>query len=508
MASVIANNPEPEAAWRAVLKRDPFDAVALQGLGRVMLRRKRSAEAIALFAAAAEDSNDPDLLTSLAAVLVDIGRIEEAEPYLRRALADQPQNFAVLFDLGKALLLRGQSWDALCHLRHALRLAPDRTDIVLAMAGALIAQGNAAYAGGDMRQAEHLYREAIGLGVDLEAAYNNLANALTGQLRLSEALEAYRAALSVNPEADTAGFAYSLCLLLSGDEEQGRHHFERRRRVETLRRDHERRPELPQWHPGISLTGKRVLLTAEQGSGDLIQYARFAPVVAQSAASVVLEMPWPLINLFQTLPGIERIVGLDDTVLDCDIACPLLSLPLLLGQANGVPPPYITAPPARIPRWAAWLGRSGPGRRIGLVCSGDQRHPRDRERSIALSVFAPLLELPGLTFVLPQTEIRDTDRVAFEAADNLRCPAAALTDYADTAALLSGLELLITVDTSAAHLAGAMGLPVWTLLTYAPDYRWGIGRDDSPWYPSIRLFRQEQPDQWEPVIQRVCEALR
>jgi ADP-heptose:LPS heptosyltransferase len=172
-----------------------------------------------------------------------------------------------------------------------------------------------------------------------------------------------------------------------------------------------------------------------------------------------------------------------------------------------MPPPYVSAPEDRLARWAAWLDRSPPGRRIGLVCHGDQRHPRDRDRSIALAAFAPILTLPDIAFVLVQTEIRSTDRAAFEAADNVRCPAAALTDYADTAALLSGLDLLISVDTSAAHLAGAMGLPVWTLLPYFPDYRWGLGSDDSAWYPSMRLFRQERAGAWQPVIERVRAAL-
>jgi ADP-heptose:LPS heptosyltransferase len=265
---------------------------------------------------------------------------------------------------------------------------------------------------------------------------------------------------------------------------------------------------LPQWRPGIDLTGRRVLLTAEQGSGDLIQYARFAPILAREAAAVVLEMPWYLAELFRTLPGIERVIGLEDSDHGCDIACPLLSLPLLLGADAGVAPPYVAAPAGRSARWSAWLDRSPPGRRIGLVCHGDPRHPRDRDRSIALTALRPLLDMPDVGFVLVQTEVRAADRAAFEAADNVRCPAAALTDYADTAALLSGLDLLISVDTSAAHLAGAMGLPVWTLLPHCPDYRWQLGRNDSRWYPSMRLFRQERPGAWGPVIERVRVALR
>jgi tetratricopeptide (TPR) repeat protein len=508
MADSGVTSSEPEAAWRAVLARDPFDATALHGLGRVLLRRKRSAQAIALLSAAANESDDADILTDLAAALIAAGQGAETEPYFRRALQTDPENYHALFGLGRLLLTQGQSATALELLRHALTISPEAAETAATLVGALIAQGNTAYAGGDMTEAEHLYRQAVGFGLDLVAAYNNLGNALTGQLRLSEALDAYRAALAIDPNSDNTGFAYSLCLLLSGNEDEGRRQFEHRRGVEPLKRDHERRPGLPQWRPGIELAGRRVLLTAEQGSGDLIQHARFAPILAQTAAAVVLEMPWPLAGLFQALPGVEQVIGLDDAAPGCDIACPLLSLPLLFGADAGMPPPYVTAPEDRLPRWTAWLDRSPPGRRIGLVCHGDPRHPRDRDRSIALATLAPLFDTPDVTFVLVQTEVRQADRATFNAADNVRCPSAALTDYADTAALLAGLDLLISVDTSAVHLAGAMGLPVWTLLPYCPDYRWLLGRDDSPWYPSMRLFRQDRPGEWGPVIDQVRLALR
>ena len=167
---------------------------------------------------------------------------------------------------------------------------------------------------------------------------------------------------------------------------------------------------------------------------------------------------------FPDVPGIERVIGLDDPAHGCDIACPLLSLPLLSGCGCGRGAAICRGPCGRLARWAAWLDRSPPGRRIGLVCHGDPRHPRDRDRSIALAALAPLLDIARCHLRSGADGVRASDRAAFEAADNVRCPAAALTDYADTAALLSGLDLLISVDTSVAHLAGAMGLPVWTLL--------------------------------------------
>jgi tetratricopeptide (TPR) repeat protein len=500
---------ESETAWRAVLARDPFDVAALHGIGRILLRRKRPAQAIALLsAAAATEDADAEVLCDLGTAFVAAGLIGDAEPWFRRTLEVQPDHFQALSGLGGLLLGFGRAEAALGLLRQAMLVAPEGAGTTVPLAGALIGAGNAAYGAGDMAAAERLYREAMGCGVDMAAGYSNLGNALTGQLRIDEAQEAYRAALAIDPVNDAAGFAYSLCLLLSGDDAEGWRWYECRRRVDPLRRDHERHPDLPQWRPGVDLAGQRVLLTAEQGSGDLLQYARFAPALGQIAAAVVLEMPWPLAALFRGMAGIERVAELDDVIRDCDIACPLLSLPLLLGPDAGVEPPYVGTRPERVGRWKTWLDRSGPGRRIGLVCSGDPRHPRDRDRSIPLSMLAPLLEVEGVAFVLVQTEIRDSDRAALDSADNLRCPAAALTDYADTAALVAGLDLVISVDSSVAHLAGAMGVPVWVLLPFCPDYRWGLGREESRWYPSMRLFRQERPGEWGAVVQLVAGALR
>lgn len=459
-----------------------------------------------MLAAAAAENPSAAILTDLGSALIAAGRIEEGEQRLRQAMALQPDLYHALFNLG-GLLLKRDPLEAITLLRRALVVAPGDSDAAQALASALIDRGNAAYGDGDMPAAEHFYREAIGFKPDFAGGHTNLGNALTGQLSLPEALAAYRSALVLEPDSDNAGFAYGLCLLLAGDEVAGWRHYECRRGVPELRHNYQRHPDLPRWRPGDSLAGKRVLLTAEQGNGDLLQFARFAPVLARQAGSVWLEMPWYLSPLMHALPGVERVIGLDEPAPDRDITCPLASLPLLLGPQAGLTPPYIPAPEGRLGRWAAWLDRSPPGRRIGLVCSGDARHPHDRRRSIPLADMAPLLAIADIVFVLLQTERRETDSAAFEAASHLRCPGAALTDYGDTAALLTGLDLLISVDTSAAHLAGAMGLPVWTLLPYCPDYRWKLGRDDTDWYPSMRLYRQDRPGDWETVIRRVGQDL-
>ncbi|HBK04574.1 MAG TPA: hypothetical protein DDZ81_01785 [Acetobacteraceae bacterium] len=485
---------------------NPLDAAALYAMGYALLAEGRPAQAVAMLSAAAESGYNATVLNDLASALILSGQAHEAEQRLREAIELEPSLFHPLFNLGGLLLSRG-SGEALGWLRLAYAADPAGPDVVPAMVSALLAEGNAAYGAGRLIEAETLYREAIAMQPQSSGGFANLGNALAGQLRTEEAVAAYQSALALAPWDDTAGFAYGLCLLRNGRDHEGWAEFERRRSVPALRHNYLRHPHLPQWQSGLSLAGRRVLVTAEQGYGDLIQYARFVPALARVAAGVVLEVPWTLAGIFDDLPGVGRQIGLGEPAADCDIACPLLSLPLLLGTEAGIAPPYVTPSPPRVGRWANWLDRSRFARRVGLVCSGDPRHPLDQARSIPLADFAPVLAVPGVSFVLVQTEIRASDRPAFDAFDDLRCPAAALTDYADTAALLSGLDLLISVDTSAAHLAGAMGLPIWTLLPFCPDYRWKLGSDDTAWYPSMRLYRQQRPGDWETVIRRVRDDL-
>jgi tetratricopeptide (TPR) repeat protein len=488
---------------RAALDRDPFDPAALRGLGLAVLHRRRPAQAAALLSAAAAIDPCAGTLCDLGAALAAAGRPDEAERHLRRALSAEPGHPGASIALAELLRASGRTGDAIALLRAAR--GDDATAAALAIA--LIEQGNAAYLNDEMAAAEASYHEAVRLAPALPAAHLSRGNALTALRRLPEAEAAYRTALGLDPGCDDAAFALSLSLQLAGRYGESLGPYERRRQVAALRPNYGRRPGLAQWRPGGTLAGRRVLVTAEQGFGDMIQHARFVPALAAIAAEVVLELPWPLAPAFQDLPGAARIIALDDPDPACDVACPLLSLPLALGTDSPPAPPYVAPRPERAFRWAAWLARSGPGRRVGLACSGGPGHPDDKRRSFPLALFGPLLDVPGATFVLVQNEIRDTDRDTFDRAENLRCPEAALTDFADTAALLAELDLVVSVDTSVAHLAGAMALPAWTLLPYYPDCRWMLGRDDSPWYPTMRLYRQERPGDWDTVIRRVRDDL-
>jgi tetratricopeptide (TPR) repeat protein len=490
---------------RAALAREPLDTAAMHRLATGLLDRQRSAEAVAVLSFAASLRAEPALLSDLGTALIQIGQPQQAEAAMRRALAADRAFYPALCNLGALLLDTGKPRDAEAILRDAIRSAPERPEAVGSLAKALLLQGNQAQIAADPERAEALYRAAAAEQPEFATAHYNLGVALLARLRVTESIAAFRHALALAPADDGTAFALALALLMTGNEAEGLVLHERRVHAPFLRPNFTRRPALPLWQLGDCLSGKRVLVLAEQGTGDIIQHARFLPALASIAAEVTLEVPWLAAGLFRDLPGPARVITLSDPDPQADIAVPLLSLQRAVGQP--VAPPYLHAWPERQARWADWLDRGPPGRKIGLACSGDPRHGRDSERSIPLAAFAPLLDLPGATFVLVQPEIRDTDRDFFDQADNLRSPVAALTDYADTAGLLAELDLLVSIDTSTAHLAGAMARPVWTLITYSPDYRWGLGRDDTTWYPTMRLFRQDRAGDWDTVIARVRNEL-
>jgi hypothetical protein len=256
------------------------------------------------------------------------------------------------------------------------------------------------------------------------------------------------------------------------------------------------------------LDGKTILVHAEHGLGDAVQMARYLPLIAGRGGRVILRCHDELRELFKSLPGIDRLIGEGDRIPAFDVHCPMMSLPFALStELNSIPAqiPYLRADPNRV---AAWRDRLLPWEgltKIGLVWAGSPQHQYDRQRSIPLTAFAPLSAAKRTVFFSLQKG----------AASSQRCPSGLnlvdetrfLVDYADTAALISQLDLVVSVDTSVAHVTGALGKAVWILLPLAPDWRWLLNRSDSLWYPTARLFRQHHRGQWEPVIQEVAEAL-
>ncbi len=265
----------------------------------------------------------------------------------------------------------------------------------------------------------------------------------------------------------------------------------------------------PQWFGAEPIRGKTILLHAEQGLGDTLQFVRYVSRVAAQGARVVLEVQPALKDLISGIEGPAEVIARGEDLPEFDIHCPLLSLPLAFGTRLDTIPadiPYLTVPPDRITAWSSHLERSAL-HRVGLAWSGGRTHRNDHNRSIALTHLAPLFADPQIQFVSLQQELRDGDLEILQANPQIVHFGDELHDFADTAAVVSELDVVISVDTSVAHLAGALGKPVWILLPFAPDWRWLLDRKDSPWYPTARLFRQPKIADWDGVIECVRQEL-
>jgi hypothetical protein len=330
---------------------------------------------------------------------------------------------------------------------------------------------------------------------------------LVAMRRFDEALQSFDRAVAAQPASAISNFHRAFPLLSLGRYAEGFEAYEWRRRGERpfVPLPHFTQPELA---PGQDVKGKTLLLYSEQGMGDIIQYARFARVFADKGAKVVLATYPALLRLLSTLgPDIE-VVPPQGPAPDFDFTCPLMSAPHKLSLTLETLPaqgPYLS--PLRF-NVESWRGRMGalPGLRVGLAWSGNPQYANDWTRSIAFEKLRAIMDVPGVTFVNTQRDLRPSDEAAFAAAPIVDFRTL-LTDFAETAALVSELDVVVTVDTSLAHLAGAMGKPVWLLLSAVSDWRWLQDRGDSPWYPTARLFRQKTLGDWAPVFADVKAAL-
>jgi tetratricopeptide (TPR) repeat protein len=354
---------------------------------------------------------------------------------------------------------------------------------------------------------------ALTLRPDYVEALNSRGVVLKELRRLDEALASFERAVALEPDHADAHLNEALLRLLMGDFERGWPQNEWRWQDAAfgVPKPHVRLPRRdftqPQWRGSEALYGKTILLHSEQGFGDTIQFCRYARMVATRGARVILEVEEPLRQLMSGVSGVWYCAAKGETLPDFDLHCPLLSLPLAFGTRLETIPtatPYLRAGADE----RDWEARLPPGDRprIGLAWSGNPHHRNDARRSIPLDALAPLFDFDA-TFVSLQRDVREGDAAALEESRILDL-GGELADFADTAALMSRLDLVITVDTSVAHLAGALGRRSWILLPFVPDWRWLIDRDDSPWYPTARLFRQADTREWPSVVARVREALQ
>jgi Flp pilus assembly protein TadD len=415
-----------------------------------------------------------------------------------RGLALRPDSAEVLCNRGIVLRELKRFDEALASYDRALAIRPDYAD-------ALNSRGIVLRELGRLDEALANVDRALAIRPGFAEALTSRGTTLIELKRLDEALASFRRAQAVRPDYADAHWGESFCQLLAGDFGAGWEKYEWRWRTgqAALRQFLQ-----PLWLGDQDVAGKTVLLHAEQGNGDTIQFCRYATVLAERGARVVLEVQPALKSLLSCLIGVQQVVATGEPLPEFDFHCPLLSLPLACGTTLQTIParvPYLTPAPGLVQDWRTRLATDGP--RIGLAWSGNKQHGNDRNRSIALRRLAPLLDC-GATLVSLQKGPRDDDRAWLaEHPEVLRY--SDFPDFADTAALISLLDLVISVDTSVAHLAGAMGKPVWILLpAVGLDWRWLLERDDSPWYPTARLFRQRAIGDWDSVINRVADELR
>jgi Flp pilus assembly protein TadD len=452
------------------------------------------------------DPNHAEAIHHLGVIAFQAGHPEDAVGIIRNALAINPRNAAALSNLGLALQRVGRHEEALANYDRAIALTP-------AYPEALYNRGNALRELNRLDEALASYDDALVHRPTYVEAHVNRGRTLRGLGRPEEAIAAYDRALQLRPGLPAAELNQGFARLTIGDFAGGLPQLEARWREEQMAGT-QRSFAAPLWDGREPLQGATLLLHAEQGFGDTIHFCRYVPLLAARGARVVLEAQPVLVPLLRTLDGVASVVPRGERLPDVDFHCPLMTLPLVCGtRLESIPaaPAYLRAEEGRV---AAWQNRLGPrrhaqgGTRIGLVWSGSTGHRNDRNRSLPLSSLTALFT-PEREFVSLQKEVREADLETLRArADCVRSFGDELTDFADTAALVSCVDLVIAVDTAGAHLAGALGRPLWLLLPFAADWRWLLGRRDSPWYPTARLFRQPRPGDWASVIAEVETALR
>ncbi len=352
---------------------------------------------------------------------------------------------------------------------------------------------------GEFAKAVGCYQQALQFFPRQSELWCNLSYALLFSRNLKAALRCFRRALVIDPGSCEAHFGLAHSYLSQGLYSVGWQHYERRRKKAM---------PMPRWQ-GEDLCGRRILLHAEQGLGDSLQFARYVPLVAARGGRVVLQVQPRLKRLLAGIDGIDEFSDDDATAGQIPCHCPLPSLPAVFRTRPSTIPSqtrYLTANHEAVERWSTHT--AGLGLKVGLAWAGDPRHGRDLHRSVSLSMLEPILRTPGVSFFSLQRGAAAEQITQLPDGIKVREIEDQGADFAETAGAIMALDLVITVDTSIAHLAGALGKPVWVLLAFVPDWRWLLMREDSPWYQTARLFRQHSPGEWNGVMTRVAEQLQ
>jgi tetratricopeptide (TPR) repeat protein len=564
----VGNHADAERCCREALAQNPDHAATLHLMGLLSLEHRQYDQAVEWLSHAIRSDPKPLYLRSLGTTLLNQGRSEEALQVFDKAVQLRPDDADLWRNLGDALVERQRPQDAILSYQHALKLNPRHLDAAR-KAGILLHQearheealscfnlseelegdhlptfrwralalsslqrfeealadnirahtldpgadscentGNVLRALSRHDEAIAWYDRALALRPDSAIALDNKAVALAELHRFDEAVAANRQAIAADPGYAVAKWNLALVQLLTGNFEAGWAGREARWKIPAFSRGY---PKLsrPTWLGVEPVAGNTILVCAEEGFGDSIQFVRYVPMLAARGARVILVVQDALCSLVAEMEGVAQCLPKSAPALpDCDFHCPMSSLPLAFGTRLETIPAKTSYLRAAAERARAWQQRLGAHDRlrVGLVWAGNPKHSNDRNRSLQTGLLAPILDLDAC-FVSLQKDPRPEDRPILGERPEIVDFTADLTDFAETAALISCLDLVITVDTSVAHLAGALGCATWILLPFTPDYRWLLDRDDSPWYPTVRLFRQAEAGDYRSVIDRVRAEL-
>ncbi len=521
-ARVIVMNPQNAEAYRergnlflergkhhqsindfdAAIKIQPQDTQSLFNRGVANAGIKRFQQALDSYDLAMQiEDNNAYLHFNRGVALEQLGRFDES-------LASYDEAISRKYDFTEAHLHRGNVLKALGRLEESIFAFERMIGMNPNYAEAYNNRANGLKKLGQLDAAMVDYDAAIRIKPDYQEAYNNRGNMLKDTGFYERAMQDYDRALALNPDYVSCHWNKSLLLILLGDYLNGWKLYEWRMQEPSLRDKHYQLAT-PGWRGEYSLQGKTILIYAEQGFGDVIQFSRYLPMLKAQGANIIFELFQPLNSLFQSMRCEMTLVSKGEAMPAFDTYCPIMSLPYAMKTTLDTIPaeiPYLFADAEKVAGWKKTLGKTNK-KRVGLVWAGSTKHENDANRSLALDALDSLLQVDVEWHSLHK-EYRLHDQGILHQYPQLLQHQDAIQDFSDTAALIECLDLVITVDTSVAHLAGAMGKPVWILIPFAPDYRWLLDREDSPWYPTARLFRQPVLNDWDSVIPKIIQALQ
>ncbi|HVT87539.1 MAG TPA: tetratricopeptide repeat protein [Tepidisphaeraceae bacterium] len=493
---------QAETIYRQVLAVDPNCADALHLLGLIGLQTNHLEPARELVeAAVSKVGNIADYHRTLGDIYGALRRPADAAKAYQRAVELNPEFVEAWNNMGVAFADLGRTEEAITAYRRTIELRPDSPNPYTNLSHALREQGL-------LDEAIAAARQALACDPNFPDAFNNLGVALFRQGKTQEAIDAFRKAISLRSDYPLAHANLGMALLRRGDFEEGWVEYEWRARMSGFFKLNVEAATL--WN-GEDISGRRILLHVEQGFGDALQFIRYAPLLAERGAKVLVACQPELARLFRSVPGIEQVIIPNDQSPPFDVHCPLPSLPKAFKTTLQTIPanvPYFKVEPEPSAHWRSRLSEDPRPKKVGLVWSGRVDYGNDRSRAMGLAALAPLGAIKNVCWVSLQKG---------DGADQARRPpdglelfdwTQELKDFADSAALIENLDLVITVDTAVAHLAGGLGKPVWVILPTTADWRWMLDRDDSPWYPTMRLFRQPAAGDWNAAVYQLASELQ